>query len=90
MAALETTPTAAESERDLISKFRARQCTRNHLAQLVETTPDITRDFVLSESVPWISATTSTRSYTLYTVPRYHPCTQTGAHYQGGASGESR
>ena len=38
MAALETTPTAAESERNFISKFRARCATRNRAAQPVETT----------------------------------------------------
>ena len=45
MAALETTPTAAESERDFISKFRARQCTRNRLAQPAQTTAKVGADF---------------------------------------------
>ena len=45
MEALEGTAMAAEGERDLISKVRARQSTRNRRAQPAQTTAKVGADF---------------------------------------------
>jgi hypothetical protein len=45
MEALETTSTAGEVDPDLISKFRARQCTQDRRAQPAQTTAEVGADF---------------------------------------------